>query len=98
MDNVNKCFIKESEIVARNIAGQTIIVPVKGRVGDLDSIYTLNEMGTMIWDLIDGGRPAKEMVDAITEEYDVDAAEAEKDVFDFLGSLEEAGLIKPARA
>ncbi len=98
MDNVNECFIKESEIVARNIAGQTIIVPVKGRVGDLDSIYTLNEMGTMIWDFIDGGRPAQEMVDALTEEYDVDAAEAEKDVFDFLGSLEEAGLIKPARA
>lgn len=98
MDDVDRCFIKETEIVARNIAGQTIVVPVKSRVGDLDSIYTLNEIGTMIWDLLDGGRPAKEMVDALTEEYDVEAAEAKKDVFDFLGSLEEAGLIKPFRA
>lgn len=98
MEDVDRCFIKETEIVARNIAGQTIVVPVKSRVGDLDSIYTLNEIGTMIWDLLDGGRPAKEMVDALTEEYDVEAAEAKKDVFDFLGSLEEAGLIKPFRA
>ena len=98
MDNADRCFVKETEVVARNIVGQTIVVPVKSRVGDLDSIYTLNEMGTMIWNLLDGGRPAKEMVDALTEEYDVEAAEAEKDVFDFLGSLEEAGLIKPLRA
>ena len=46
MDNTGKGFIKESEIVTRNIAGETIIVPVKGRVGDMDSIYTLNEVGT----------------------------------------------------
>ena len=98
MDNTGKGFIKESEIVTRNIAGETIIVPVKGRVGDMDSIYTLNEVGTLIWRLMDDGIPVNQMVDAVTEEYEVDAVEAERDVFDFLGSLEEAGLIKPARA
>ncbi len=98
MDNVNKCYMKESEIVTRNIAGETIIVPVKGRVGDLDSIFTLNELGSKIWGLIGNRAHISQMVEAVTGEYDVDAAEAEKDVFDFLVSLEAAGLIKPARA
>ena len=98
MDNTGKCFIKVSEIVTRNIAGETIVVPVKGRVGDMDSIYTLNEVGTLIWRLVDDRASVNQMVDAVTEEYDVGPVEAERDVFEFLGSLEEAGLIKTAGA
>ena len=52
----------------------------------------------MIWQLMDDGIQVNQMVDAVTEEYDVEAVEAERDVFDFLSSLEEAGLIKPLRA
>ena len=56
MEALEKCFSKEDNCVTREIAGETIIVPIKGRVGDLDSIYTLNEVGTLIWQLIDGQR------------------------------------------
>jgi len=33
-------FTKGDGFVTRNIAGETIIVPVRGGVGDLDSIFT----------------------------------------------------------
>jgi hypothetical protein len=54
MDILTKCFIKETDFVTREVAGETIIVPIRGNVGDLNSIYTLNEVGTKIWELIDG--------------------------------------------
>jgi hypothetical protein len=67
-------------------------VPIKGHVGDLEGVYTLNELGSLIWQLINGQATARELAEAVRNEYDVGAAEAEKDVVDFLRSLEEAGL------
>ena len=93
MEALEKCFFKEDNCVAREIAGETIIVPIKGRVGDLDSIYTLNEVGTLIWQLIDGQKNINQIVQAVRETYDVESEEVTKDAVDFLSSLEDAGLI-----
>jgi hypothetical protein len=97
MNVLDKCFAKESDLVSRDVAGEKIIVPIKGHVGDLEGVFTLNELGSMIWQLINGQTTARELVEAVRNEYDVGAAEAEKDVVDFLRSLEEAGLIRPAK-
>ena len=97
MNILDKCFAKESDLVTRDVAGEKIIVPIKGHVGDLEGVFTLNELGTVIWELINGQTTARELVEADRNEYDVEAAEAEKDVVDFLHSLEDAGLIRPAK-
>jgi hypothetical protein len=83
-------------LVARWIAGQTILVPVSANVAQLESIYTLNETGTMIWELIDGRTPLDKITEAVTAQYNVAAEEAARDVRQFLDSLEEAGLICPS--
>jgi hypothetical protein len=97
MEISNSCFIKEKDLVTRSIAGETIIVPVRNNVGDLDSIYTLNEIGTMIWEFIDGKKSVSEIAEAICDAYDVTPEEAIKDAFDFLRTAEEAGLIRCAK-
>ena len=79
--------------MTRIIAGQTLVVPIRGRVGDLDSIYTLNEIGSRIWHLIDGHTPMNEIIQTITTEYDVTEEEAARDVLDLVNSMQEAGLI-----
>jgi hypothetical protein len=95
MNILDKCFTKESDLVTRDVAGEKIIVPIKGHVGDLEGVFTLNEVGVTIWQRINGQTTARELVAAVQKEYDVGAAEAEKDVVDFLSSLEDAGLIRP---
>jgi hypothetical protein len=35
-------------------------------------------------------------MEAVRNEYDIESTEAEKDVADFLSSLEESGLIRPS--
>jgi Mrp family chromosome partitioning ATPase len=96
MNTLDTCFAKEKELVTRDVAGEEIIVPIKGHVGDLDGVFTLNEVGAMIWRLIDGQTTVRQLMEAVRNEYDVEVPEAEKDVVDFLRSLEDAGLIRPS--
>jgi hypothetical protein len=93
MNILDTCFAKENDLVTRDVAGERIIVPIKGHVGDLEGVYTLNELGATIWQLINGQATARELAEAVRNEYDVGTEEAEKDVVDFLRSLEDAGLI-----
>jgi hypothetical protein len=98
MNILDKCFARENDLVTRDVAGEEIIVPIKGHVGDLEGIFTLNEVGGMIWRLIDGRTTGRQLADAVRNEYNVEAAEAEQDVIDFLHCLEDAGLIRPSGA
>ena len=87
-----KGFVKENKFVTRKIAGETIIVPVRAHVGELDSVYTLNELGTLIWDLLQDGKKKREIAQAICETYEVSPDQAEVDVREFVESLAEEGL------
>ncbi len=95
MDISKVYFVKKDDCVAREIAGETVIVPIKSRVGDVNSIYTLNELGTMIWRLIDGRTNISQIMEAVCREYEVTPDEAQKDIFAFLTDLESVGLIQP---
>lgn len=94
MNIENKFFTKEKDLVTRNVAGETIIVPVKNNVGDLNSIYTLNEIGTAIWELVDGKKDVRKIIEKICNEYEVSVDEAERDTVEFLEQLKEAGVIR----
>ena len=87
-------FVKDNQTVTRAIAGETIIVPIRSGIGDLNSIYTLNEVGTSLWQLIDGQHSVDQLVEQLSKEYEVSKAEAAKDVSDFLTTLEAEGLIR----
>ncbi len=90
-----KPFTKRSDLVTRCITGETIIVPLEGHVGDLDAIFTLNEVGSTIWALIDGHTSVNRIVAAVCNQYDVTPEEARQDVIELIDSLEAAGLIRP---
>ena len=93
MNILEKSFSKGTDFVTRDIAGETIIVPVRDGVGDLNSIYTLNELGTRVWQLLDGQTHVKDIVDTISREYEVTEEEAAKDISEYLDILEKANLI-----
>ena len=93
MDISQKCFTRKSDLVTRSITGETIIVPVRGHVGDMDAIYTLNEIGTVVWELLDGKTTVSQIIDTISNEYEVARTETEADIIELIGSLEAAGLI-----
>jgi hypothetical protein len=93
MTEEKKSYSKKDDFVTRSIAEETIIVPIRGGVGDLNSIYTLNEMGTRIWELMNDQTDIDKMAEIISREYEVSIEQAKKDIAEFLSSLESVGLI-----
>ncbi|MBK8742753.1 MAG: PqqD family protein [Betaproteobacteria bacterium] len=91
----NTRYAKRGEFVTRNIAGETIIVPVRGRVGDLDSIYNLSEVASAIWNRIDGQTNFQQIVESVCAEFDVPPETAESDALQFIAELQNAALIEP---
>lgn len=85
--------VEGKSIVTRRISNQTILVPVAGAVGDLDAVYTLNDVGSFIWDLLDGRRSAHAIAEAVSSEYDVTLDRALQDVDELLSELESKGLV-----
>ena len=58
----------------------------------------LNQVGSRVWDLIDGSKSVGAIADVIAEEYDVSRDTALKDVNDFVGELEANGMLAPRDA
>ena len=90
------CFRKQGEFVTRTIAGETLVVPVRGQVGDLDAIYCVNEVGGFIWELLDDPKSVTQVVDAVCREFDVAREQAEHETAEFIAALEAAGMIEPS--
>ncbi len=87
-------YEKNQSMVFRKIEDETILVPIRNNIGELDNIYVLNDVGARIWELIDGKNDMKEINNAVCAEYDIAPEEAEKDVREFLKDLESVGAIK----
>jgi hypothetical protein len=87
-------FVRSRAVVSRVVAGETLIVPVRGKVGDLASIYSFNETGSLIWKLLDSPRAVGELVSGVAEEYLVDTEQVRQDVVRFLSEMRGEGLVE----
>ena len=83
----------KKELIKREIAGDTILVPVGKTVYESNGLFVLNELGAFIWDILPQAETAADACRAVLAEYEVSEAEAEKDVAEFLASLEKLGII-----
>ncbi len=87
-------FVRSPAVVSRRIAGETLIVPVRGKVGDLASIYSFNETGSLIWELLETPKGRSELIGAVEQEYAVGPEQAERDVTQFLNDILSVGLVE----
>ena len=87
-------FVRSQLVVSRRVSGETLIVPVRGKVGDLASIYSFNEVASLIWQLLEIPRDVSELVSAVQREYDVDPQQAQQDVSKFLNDMLSVGLVE----
>jgi Coenzyme PQQ synthesis protein D (PqqD) len=84
------------DVVLRRIGEEGVLVPVKNNVGDLDSIFTLNQSAITIWETLDGTTALHRVIDRVCTEYEVDRDTAAADAGELITRLAEAGLIEEA--
>lgn len=86
--NLKSICAPSEDVVAREIEGEILIVPLVSGIGDAeDELYTLNETGQAIWQKLDGQQTLGAVAAALAEEFNTPLADLEKDVLGFVGEL-----------
>lgn len=86
-------MIIKKELIKREIAGDTILVPVGKTVYDSNGLFVLNELGAFIWDLLPQADTEEAICNAVLEQYEVSAETAKQDVSAFLEKLREMDIL-----
>jgi len=80
-------YVHSDDVVAREIEGELIIVPLVAGIGDLENeLFALNETGKAIWNCLDGKTDLRKIIQALAAEYQSEPGEVEKDA---VGLMEE---------
>ncbi len=84
--SLEKIYVPSEDIVAREIEGEIIIVPLVAGIGDAeDDLYTLNDTGQAVWRLLDGTKTLREVAENLSNEFE--GEEIVQDVLGFVGEL-----------
>lgn len=86
-------MIIKKELIKRDIAGETVLVPVGKSVYDANGLFVLNELAAFIWELLPHVETEEQICRAVLEEYDVSEETAARDVAEFLGKLKQMDIL-----
>ncbi len=85
---------RRDDILTRQIAGETIVVPIRGKLADMQNIFAINVVAEFIWERMDGQRTLDQIAGEVAAHFEVDETQAQSDVAEFMAELSEAGLIE----
>ncbi len=83
----------KKDLIKREIAGDTLLVPVGKTVYESNGLFILNELGAYLWDLLPEAESEAELCAAVLEEYEVTAEEAANDIAEFVARLRELEIL-----
>jgi hypothetical protein len=85
---LDQVYVPSDDIVARDIEGELIIVPLVAGIGDMeDELFSLNDTGKDIWRRLDGKTTLGGIATALATEYSAQPEEIESDVIGLVGEL-----------
>lgn len=87
-------YVRVNAVVARYVAGETLVLPVRGNIGDLACFYSFNGTGTTIWEALEKPNTLKDLCGVLDRKYDVGAKKAQEDVALFVREICSLGLAK----
>lgn len=95
MASASPAYARQPRIIARHIAGETLLVPTRPGAADFQRIFLLNQVGAFVWQKLAEPRRRDELVALVAEEFatgpehDVGA-----DVDRFLAELRQRDLLQ----
>lgn len=87
-------FARCQAVVSHRVGGVTLIVPVRANVGNLASIYRLNQIGSLIWQSLESPKGCPELIEVLERECAVDHEQAERAVTQFLNDMLSSELVE----
>lgn len=86
---LSELYAHKSQFAARTVGNEKVLVPLKKSIAQMNSMYTLNEVGAFIWDSIYEQTTSDELVSAIVDEFEIDSETARRDVAQFIQNMQE---------
>jgi len=91
-------YRRSSAVVSRQISGETLVVPIRGKVGDLASIYSFNEAGSLLWAALEQPRTVESLAGELCQSFAVEWDDARRDAGAFVQEMQAAGLLAASDA
>lgn len=82
---------KNPELIMRNIAGETVLIPTGSFAGKFNGIINFNGTAAFIWEKMEEVSSREELVQLILDRYEIDEDTARKDVNGFLDTAIHVG-------
>ena len=83
----------KKEFVLREIAGEYIIIPTGSTALEFNGLITVNEVGVLLWKMLQDEVSMEQLVQGVLAEYDVEEAVAREDIQEFLDDLIKGGIL-----
>ncbi len=81
-------YAPSDDVVAREIEGEVIIVPLVTGIGDSeDELFTFNETGKAVWAKLDGMRTLDTVIEELTATFAAEPGEIDVDVIGLVTEL-----------
>lgn len=90
---LDRVYRRSTELVAREIAGELLVVPIKGQLAHMHCIFALNEVARFIWERLDGERDLEAIAQEVIQVFDVGIERAREDLLDAVATFELSQLI-----
>lgn len=97
MKALERVLKQDENVVARRVADEDLLVPIRGRLADMQRIFALDPVASHIWSRLDGRTPLRAITASVVAEFEVDTEQAGHDVMAFVAALEAAGLVTEVR-
>ncbi len=86
-------YRRSQAVVSRQISGETLVVPIRGKVGDLASIYSFNETGSVLWSALEHPKSLENLTSLLCQSFEVGWDDARRDADAFVREMQAAGLL-----
>ena len=84
----NTMYVRNNETISGRLHDELVMMDIeKGKY------FSLNQVATVIWDMLEQPLTLEEICNNLTSEYDVDPAQCKKEVETHLNEMQKLGLI-----
>lgn len=84
----------KGEFILREIAGDTILIPVGKTALNFNGMVILDKVGKLIWSALEQNSDKETILQHILTRFDVTEETANKDLDEFLSQMEQAGFLE----
>lgn len=88
MANKHPSYTQNKDIIGSPIDDEMVMMDV-----DKGSYFGLNSMGSEIWNLIEEPKTIQQLVNTLTDEYEISQNECETEVTKFIEALVDVNLV-----